>query len=146
MNAPALRWASRWPPLAAELVVAKSSSSQGNPLRALVHRLLASPSRLAGLRGLAAPGVLVVAGGELPWVDGAEYFGRDPGAPWLYLPTTRSPSVPAAWLEQRYRRALPDAEWPCVLLPEPFTLVPFARAAPVDAQALRAWADREEAT
>lgn len=140
MSGPALRWAPRWPPLVPELVVARAEA-----LRALVQQLLASPARLAGLRGLAAPGVFVATGAELPWVDGAEFFGRDADAPWLYLPTARAPSVPAAWLERRYRKAHSDAAWPCVLVPEPLTLIPFARAAPLDANALRAWAGREVA-
>lgn len=134
MTALALHWAPRWPPLAPEFVMAR-----GAPARALATLLLASPQRLDALRGVAAPRLLALSGAELPWVEGVEYFGREPGASWLLLPTERAPSVPSPWLERRYRRALPDAGWPCLLVPEPLTLVPVAKCAPVGAAMLAAW-------
>ena len=51
--------------------------------------------RLPRFRGIAmAAGLVLLAPeAELPWVERARYFGVDPSAPSLFLPTTRTPAV-----------------------------------------------------
>ena len=132
MNSPA-----RWPPLAPEFVVARGAAG-----RALALSLLADPARLAAVRGLVSGDLIAVTGVELPWVDGAEYFGRDGGAAWLLVSTCRASGVPTSWLERRYRAALPQVDWPCILLQPDGVLLPVGRAASLDGAALRAWCDR----
>ena len=128
-------WAPRWPPLAPAYAVGG---------RALAKRLLANAQALPTFRGLVAGPRLAVTGSELPWVDGVEYFGRDGACGWLLVPTHSRPPFPTAWLEQRYRLALPGADWPCLLLPpggalREATLLPIGRAAPFERSQLAAW-------
>jgi MoxR-vWA-beta-propeller ternary system domain bpX5 len=134
MTALPLTWGARWPPLAPECVVVHGSSA-----RALARTLADTPQRLKAWRAVVAGDALVLTGPELPWADGACYFGRDAGASWLLVPTTQAPSVPIAWLERRYRAAHLELDWPCVLLPEPLTVIPVGRAAPLDPARLAAW-------
>jgi hypothetical protein len=122
----------RWPPLEPEFVIARGAAA-----RALARSLLATPSRLANLRGLVSGDVLAITGNELPWVDGAEYFGRDGAASWLLVPTTLVQPVPTSWLERRYRAAFPKLDWPCVLIEG--SLLPVGGAAPLHAPALESW-------
>jgi hypothetical protein len=125
----------RWPPLAPEFVIARGAAG-----RALARSLLETPARLARLRGLVSGDVLAVTGDELPWVDGAQYFGRDGGASWLLVPTQVATSVPTSWLERRYRTALPQLDWPCLLVGD--ELLPVGRAASLHPPALQAWVER----
>lgn len=129
-----LHWSPRWPPLAAEYVVARGAAA-----RALAAVLLAAPERLARLRGVVAGDVLALTGEDLPWVDGAEYFGRDGAAAWLLMPTQWATSVPTSWLERRYRAVRVD--WPCLLLRDGATqlLLPVGLAAAIDARRLADW-------
>lgn len=55
---------------------------------------------------MAAGLVLLAPEAELPWVERARYFGVDPSAPSLFLPTTRTPSVCPALVERAFQRAL----------------------------------------
>lgn len=150
MKGALLEWEARWPPLEPVFAVAR-----GVVAVTLARQLLAAPARLAALRGVVAPKLLAVTGSELPWVDGVEYFGRDGAAAWLLVPTHRRPRVPTSWLERRYRTALPEAHWPCLLLAPPASphpeavrlvagsaLLPVGRAADVDPGRLEAWCDR----
>ena len=131
---PPLTWSPRWPPLAPECVVVRGESA-----KALARALALDPQRLARYRGLVADDALVLSGADLPWADGARYFGRDAGSGWLLVPTTHTASVPTAWLERRYRTELPQVAWPCVLVPDPLTVIPLGAAAPFDPQRLAAW-------
>ena len=83
---------SRWPPLTPEFVIARGAAG-----RALAQSLLENPARLATLRGLVSGDVLALTGEDLPWVDGAEYFGRDGSASWLLVSTRVGTSVPFRW-------------------------------------------------
>jgi hypothetical protein len=123
---------SRWPPLAPEFVIARGAAG-----RALARALLENPTRLATLRGLVSGDLLAVTGADLPWVDGAEYFGRDGSASWLLVPTSLAASVPTSWLERRYRAALPKLDWPCLLVGR--ELLPVGRAAALHPPLLQAW-------
>ncbi|MFZ5443591.1 MAG: hypothetical protein ACOZQL_26530 [Myxococcota bacterium] len=127
----------RWPPLAPEYLVAR-----GPVARALATRLLADPPRLTTLRGVVSDDLLALTGEELPWADGAEYFGRDGAASWLLVPTVRTSRVPTSWLERRYRAASPALDWPCLLLDDT-TLLPAGRAASFDPVLLARWCGRE---
>jgi len=132
-----LRWRVREPPL--EPVAAAAT---GEAARALAERLLALPDeRLAALGGVAGPEVLVVTGekGDLPWVDGVQYLGRDPEAPGLLLPTTLSPAVPLPLVERAVmlRRRTPVTPMAVVL--EPPMLIPLDGARKVDRAVLRQW-------
>ncbi len=131
---PPLTWSPRWPPLEPECVVVRGASA-----RVLARALVLDPPRLARYRGVVTDDALVLSGPELPWAEGARYFGRDAGSGWLLVPTTEVASVPTAWLERRYRQALAQAAWPCVLVPEPLTVIPLGAAAPFDPQRLAAW-------
>lgn len=120
-------WTLREPPLAAVAVVAR-----GDVARRLVDRLLAEDdAALAGLQGVAGPGIVVVSGPSLPWVDGVSYLGRDPEAPALWLPTTRRPSVPVDWLQGAVLRRCAEGASPVAVLAEPFALVPTGASRPL---------------
>ncbi len=134
MTAITLSWAPRWPPLEPECLVVR-----GRAAKQLAHALASTPARLTAWRGLLAEDALILTGPGLPWAEGASYFGRDAGAGWLLLPTTHAPTVPAAWLERRYRAAYPTLAWPCVVLTAPLTVIPVGGAAPFDAARLEAW-------
>lgn len=89
-----------------------------------------------------APALVVLVGVDLPWVDGAQYLGRDPDAPGVLLPTRLQPGVaPDLWA----RRALgPFAaeQWPVAVVdgrmatapregPDRWLLVPLGGARPL---------------
>jgi hypothetical protein len=128
VNAPS--WAPRWPPLDPLYLVAKGAAA-----RALVRRITETASTFRGL--VSGHDLLAITGSELPWVDGAEYFGRDGAAAWLLVPTNRAPSIPTAWLERRFRAEQPDLDWPCLYLDG--ALLPVGRAAPLDVRKLTDW-------
>lgn len=133
-----LAWVPRATPLEPRAVAAT-----GDTVHALRRRLLAlDDASLAELRGVAAPGLLVVIGdaATLPWVDGVEYLGRDADAPLLLIPTALAPSVPVAALEAavlaRLRAARRAAE--PVAIVRPSHLVPCGAAGPIDRARLAA--------
>ncbi|MFT3713533.1 MAG: hypothetical protein QM817_38240 [Archangium sp.] len=123
-----VEWSPRWPPLEPLFVVAR---------RELVRPLL-ERTDFTKVRGLVTEEFLALTGThELPWVDGAQYFGRDGAASWLLVPTQRAPSIPTAWLERRFRAEQPSLDWPCLLLDG--ALLPVGRAAPLDRHKLELW-------
>jgi MoxR-vWA-beta-propeller ternary system protein len=110
----------------------------GEAAAALARACLGRPLP-ASLRGVWAPEMLALCGpaGELPWAEGVDYFGTDPAAPALLLPTHSEPSVPAALLERAVLRAV--AAPPVLVVPHPPRLVSVARARPFGPERLRAW-------
>jgi len=100
-------------------------------------------ARLAGLRGVAGPGLLLLVGPDLPWADGVAYLGRDPDAPLLLLPTHLRPDVPVDLLQ----RALVDAHGgegaPLAVLVDPPSVVGVLAARAVDRSALERWLEGE---
>lgn len=122
----------REPPLS---VVGVASMRPDALFAALVGR---DDEVLARLSGVAAPGLIVVLGGEddLPFVDGATWLGRDPAAPGLLLPTTLAPDV-AAGLYADAVRSRAKASLVAVLPGPPLTLVPLDAARPLDRARLR---------
>jgi hypothetical protein len=112
--------------------------AEGGAAEALARACLGRPPS-PSLRGVWAPGLLALLGpaGELPWAEGVAYFGTDPAAPALLLPTHSEPSVPAALLERAVLRAV--AAPPVLVVPWPPRLVSAARARPFGHERLRAW-------
>jgi hypothetical protein len=109
----------------------------------LAARLLADDDTgLGRLSGVAGSGLLVLLGsaGDLPWVDGVVYLGRDARAPALLLPTTREPSV-AAELFERVILSRVGAGAPIAVTEDFAAGVGVAR--PIVRARLRAWLDRE---
>jgi hypothetical protein len=105
----AIVWSPREPPLAACGVIAWGAAAE----------LLAArvPTEVS-LSALASEEALLLLGetGELPWVDGVVYLGRDDSAPELLLPTTLSPSVPLDLLARALRKRL-SANGPLAIVP-----------------------------
>ncbi|MGC4069496.1 MAG: hypothetical protein QM784_33550 [Polyangiaceae bacterium] len=68
--------------------------------------LLVDGPSLDGLNALTTKDALILLGQEdcLPWTPNVRYFGRDPSAPSLYVPTDRMPNVPYELFEQCLRR------------------------------------------
>lgn len=121
----------RQPPLLPTAVLAQEAVAV-----TLVRRLLDHTLDLEGLEGLAGPKVVVILGPteRLPWVDGVRYFGRDPEAPELYLPTTLRPSVQS----RTYAEVVPGPR-PLLIVPEQRMAWPLGGARPLDRARLRAW-------
>lgn len=132
-----LRWRVREPPLSPA-----AAAATGPAARALAQRLLAMPDeRLRALRGVAGEALLLIIGAEedLPWVDGAQYLGRDPEAPGLLLPTTLCPAVPLPLVERAVMLRRRTAPMPMAVVLDPPLLVPLEDARPVEKPALRQW-------
>jgi hypothetical protein len=99
------------------------------------------------LSGVAASGLLVVLGeaGELPWVDGSVYLGRDPEAPALLLPTTHEPALPLPLVERALLARSGGAagvSWvspPYAVLVGPPLLASVQAARPIIRRVLSAW-------
>ena len=126
-------WIEREPPLAPVGMLA-----EGAVARALADRLLAltSPS-LAALSGVVTDDRIFVVGSELPWVDGATYFGRPQLGGALLLPTTRGPNVPdALFVRALARQGVPRraAVWG-----EPLHAMSLEALDAIDRAALDAW-------
>lgn len=68
-----------------------------------------------GLRGVTFGSLLVLLGGNVPWVDSLVYLGRQE---MLYLPTLWQPDLPYEWLVARLSQ----------LGPPPWALIPPGRA------------------
>lgn len=123
-------------------------AARGEAARSLARRLLARDDEaLARLNGVAARDLLVVLGdsADLPWVDGAVYLGREPGAPTLLLPTTREPSLPLPLVESAFARAA-DAPPPLAVLLDPPLLASAHAARPILRTILQSWLDRARAS
>ena len=116
-------------------------AARGEAARALAARLLSRPDEeLAALRGVAGPDVLIAlgSGGNLPWVDGVVYLGREPDCPLLLLPTTHGPSVPPQLLEQALVERAGGSP-PLAVLLDPPLLVSTVEARPIARASLEAW-------
>jgi hypothetical protein len=130
-------WLPRDTPLEPRAVAATGAAA-----RQLALRLLAGPDdALSELRGVAAPGLIVLLGApdSLPWVDGARYFGQDPLAPTLLMPTTHRPAVAASLVERAFRRSFLSLAAPLLVIPPQSRVVSVADALPVQRAALVAW-------
>lgn len=126
-----VEWRPRPEPLAPRAVV-----GFGPVAARLVARLLADVEALPGLEGLSGDALILVLGPSerLPWVDGVRYYGRDPAAPELYLPTTLAPTVPV----EIYARTI-EGPRPLLIEPREGRAFPLGGALPLSAKRLLAW-------
>jgi hypothetical protein len=135
-----LAWTARRYPLEPLAAVA-----HGAPALALAARLLArGDEELARLRGLAGADFLLVAGesGDLPWVDGVAYLGRDPDAPALLVPTALAPNAPVRLLERAFTRQRSSGGAPFAITVAPPACIPAGGARPIERARLAAWIER----
>lgn len=129
----AVEWRPREPPLPPVAVAVR-----GPAARRLARRLL-EEGRLGGFEGVVADDLLVLMGGDLPWVDGCTYLGRDARSPALLLPTTEEPTVPVEILERAVLQRFSNLERPLALLgPQ---VVPLGAARAVARGPLQAWVE-----
>jgi hypothetical protein len=118
----------------------------GPAARALATRMLdESDDRLRKLRGVAAPGALVVLAptDALPWADGVQYLGRHPSAPNLLVPTTLRPDVPLEVFEQAVLEREPRLLPPVCVVATPPRLISVNDALPIERDKLRGWLEGE---
>lgn len=102
----------------ADTLEACAVAAEGPAACALARRTLRGPTPdLDALRGVAAPGLVVLLGaaGDLPWVDGAMYLGTDPRAPRLLLPTQLVPDVAIDVFERAVLARVPHGALVAVL-------------------------------
>lgn len=137
----AIEWQTSDTPLVAEAVLAR-----GEVAKRLAMRVLANDdATLAKLRGVAADGLLVIAGAtdDLPWIDGVMYLGRSNDAPQLYLPTTRVPRLGAAMLARAVVRRARELDPPFALIDDPPLIVSLSARAAIDRSRLEAWLEAQ---
>ena len=96
--------------------------------------------RLPRFRGIAmAAGLVLLAPeAELPWVERARYFGVDPSAPSLFLPTTRTPAVCPALVERAFQRAL-GGRGPWLVDDALCSVVSLERAGRIEPSRVQGW-------
>lgn len=130
-----VEWKARSEPLEVVAVAAT-----GEAARELARRLLErSDDELKRLRGVAWPDGLALEGtfDELPWANGALYFGRV--GPWV-LPSNLEPDVPLELWTSALRRSLGDElTTPMLVLPGDQVVVSLAQARAVERAKLEAW-------
>lgn len=93
----------------------------------------------ANVKGCYTESHVILTGDEtdLPWVDGASYFGCDPDAPSLLLPTHSKPSIHAGLIEKAFSPRLKSGQY--IVIPEDKIIIPVAKALPLDRETIRAW-------
>ena len=132
-----LPWPRREPPLAPRGAVAF-----GDAARRLAARLLEEEDEaLAGLEGACAEGLIVIRGPEsaLPWVDRVVYFGAEPEAPELFVPTTLACPLPPALTLAALRRASAQPQGALLVVPDPLRVLPLSACRALRRAALVAW-------
>lgn len=135
-----LAWTRREPPLTPRGAVAF-----GDAARRLAARLLEEDDEaLSGLEGACSEGLLVVRGPEmsLPWVDRLVYFGAEPEAPELLVPTTLACPLPPALTLAALRRSSGHAQGALLALPDPLRVLPLSACRALRRAALVAWLSR----
>lgn len=139
----AVAWRPAAVPLPPEAVVAR-----GDAARRLAQRVLNDAAVRESLRGVCAPGVLVLLGRaeHLPFVDGVTYVGRPFAEAGVLWPTALEPSVDARLVERAavLRAARVAAPWVWVPVGEPLWCS-VARAEKVGPAALAAFVEAEAA-
>lgn len=129
-------WRPREPPLEATLALGSGAVGLALARRVLRH------DTLAGLSAVVTDEALLIAGSELPWVEGIAYFGRSAAAPSVLQPTTLEPPLDEALLE---RRLLAELAPPVLIDPRRGLLVSLRELRALDRAKLRAWLERGEA-
>jgi hypothetical protein len=118
-----LAWSPRLDPLPPA-----GAYARGGDVMTLLERARGRP----GLRGVAGDDFVVLLG-DVPWVHGVTWIGREPQAPGLWTPTRQAFAPhPALVL-----RALRDEPLPVLLMPD--RRVPLAAARPLTHEGVRAW-------
>jgi MoxR-vWA-beta-propeller ternary system domain bpX5 len=137
----ALHLSARKEPLAACAALCMSKESTR-----LVTRLLQfGDAELARLSGVHGEDFVIICGdpADLPWVNGVQYFGKDPTAPQLLLPTALGPNVSSALLERAVALRLATqpntASGPFAVCFEPPQLIPVGAAQALRRTALEDW-------
>lgn len=131
MRVRGLTWRLRRRPLAADGV-----AGVGEVGKTLARRLLARGDAQS-FRGIAGETTLVLLGRDPPWVDGAVYLGREPGAPGLWVPTRLEPDMDASQVSRKLRGM--GLRGPVALLPDQGLAIPLSEAGPVVTETLREW-------
>jgi hypothetical protein len=95
---------------------------------------------LGQLTGVAGKQLIVVQGKPdlLPWVEGVQYLGTDPGTPTVLFPTIYQPSLPPELLVAALRAKTRTQELIALLL-QPLLVVPMGSARPVSRTTLASW-------
>lgn len=107
----------------------------------LAQRLLQMDDEsLAQLEGVAGKQLIVVQGKSdlLPWVEGVQYLGVDPGTPSVLFPTNYQPSLPPELLAGALRAKTGTQELIALLL-QPLLAVQMGNARPVSRMTLASW-------
>ena len=106
-------WIRRTVPLAPAAVLA-----EGPAAAAMARRLLQrTDEELSRLRGVSAPGLILLEGDDLPWVDGVTWLGRDEAAAGLLVPTLLEPPFSIALLQRSLASKPGAAGGPLAVLP-----------------------------
>jgi hypothetical protein len=117
-------WVSREPPLTPVVVIGVGEVGERLLARA---RSDAEPSRWTGVR---SDGLVALCGSDLPWVDGVSYFGEDPDAKGLHVPTWLKTQLHPALVARALRRL--GVVGPVALIPgTPLRVVPLGEARPL---------------
>lgn len=135
MNRLTFDWVSREMPLTSTAVVTKGKSSVS-----LIKKMVSRPlNRHSHLKGCYTGSYVILTGNEmdLPWVDGASYYGSDPDAPSLLLPTHSRPSIHAGLIEKAFSSHMDSG--PYILIPEDKIIISVAHALPLSKKAMQAW-------
>ncbi|HNC95084.1 MAG TPA: hypothetical protein PKY30_09210 [Myxococcota bacterium] len=106
-----LPWRERGQPRPVAAMLAMGASKE-----ALRSRLLLD-SRPERWRGVAGEDWIALIGPELPWVEGAEWFGAEEAAPALLLPTLYDPGLHPALVQQAVLGRKGEESGPFLLSP-----------------------------
>jgi len=117
--------------------------AQDEVARRLIDRLKSEPdASLASLSVVAVRGFLILIGraDTLPWVEGVQYCASDQGAPSLWLPMLKAPTISTDLLQTALGARLKQA--PLLLWHDPEQIVPLDRPMTLT-PALLDWLDKE---
>lgn len=104
--------------------------ASGQSMKPLIHKLLdMSKEQFQLYSGIYAPDIMLIAGPNLPWVDGIQYLGKHSEAPNLLLPTNLQCNVPLSILDKAVCQL--EVEPPIAILPKNNTVLSFRPALPL---------------
>ncbi|GAA6167906.1 hypothetical protein [Sessilibacter corallicola] len=109
----------------------------GDLTKMLVKKLLQREDfELRQLTGVASTDAIAITGVSLPWLPGVSYFGVDPLAPQLLIPTHLTPSVSIELLERKIQFS--NGKGIYIIDPTQRLIFPLAKARPLDRSKLEA--------